>query len=77
MTKIEFLNRVGRELGLPDGVLMESTKLSALREWDSMGKMAFLALLDTDLLVEVQPGALHRCQTGGDLAALAGTKISD
>ena len=77
MTKIEFLNRVGRELGLPDGVLMEGTELSTLREWDSMGKMAIVALLDTDFLVEVPPGALQRCQTCGDLVALAGTKISD
>ena len=77
MTKLEFLNRVGQELGLPEGKLMEDTQLTSLREWDSMGKMAVLVLLDTEMGIDVPQDALKGCNTGSDLIALADNNLKN
>jgi hypothetical protein len=76
MNKTELLNRVSQELGLAPGALKEHTDLAAVKEWDSMGKMAVLTFLDTDLGVAVPQGAVNRCLTGADLVALAGEKVT-
>jgi acyl carrier protein len=77
MKKTDFLRRLKEELGQPNGTIVESTVLSQVKEWDSIGKMAVLALIDEELGVAVPQGALHKCETVGDLVRLAGTAVSD
>jgi acyl carrier protein len=71
MTKYEFLEKFGLELGIPAEKLTDDAVLSSFLAWDSMGQVATVALLNTELGFEAPQGALQRCVTVGDLVAMA------
>jgi acyl carrier protein len=75
MTKTQFLEKLGMELGISPAKLTESAPLSSFPAWDSMGRMAVVAMFDTELGVDLPQGELRKCQTVGDLTALASGKI--
>ncbi len=77
MTENEFIAKLGNELGIPPERLEKSALLTSFSAWDSMGRMAVVAMLDAELSVEVPPGGLQRCQTVGDLIRLVGSKIKE
>ena len=70
MIKQEFLQKLGQELGIPTEKLTDDAKLSSFAAWDSMGRVAVMGLLDTELGFAPPQGALQRCVTVGDLVAL-------
>jgi acyl carrier protein len=76
MTETEFIAKLGTELGIPPERLEKSAPLASFSAWDSMGKMAVLALIDTELQQEIPAGALQKCQTVGDLLGLLQNKLT-
>jgi acyl carrier protein len=75
MTKTEFVGKLGSELGIAPEKLMEAAPLSSFSTWDSMGRMAVLAMIDTELNQEIPRGALQKCNTVGDLISLVKGKL--
>lgn len=75
MTKELFLSKLGTELGIPPNKLTDSVELSSFPAWDSMGRMAVVAMLDTELNFEVPPGGLLKCKTVGHLVGMLGDKL--
>ncbi|MDI1320594.1 MAG: hypothetical protein PSW75_10440 [bacterium] len=71
MNKEKFLHELSLILGAPDNALRMDMLLADFRGWDSMGKMAALTLIDTDLGVPVPYDLLEKCRTVGELLAFA------
>ena len=76
MSKTQFIEKLGAELGLPPVKLHDSALLNSFPAWDSMGRMAVVAMLDTELGFDLPPGALQQCQSVGDLVALVSAKLT-
>ena len=70
MTKLEFLLLLDEQLGLKPGTLKGETVLSEVDAWDSLMVVNFLALVDENFSVAVQPKKIAACKTFGELAAL-------
>ena len=64
MNRQEFVNRVEEVLELPVGSLTGDQQLASLAAWDSMAVIAFIAMVDDALGIQVSPVALARCKTG-------------
>lgn len=75
MTKKQFIEKLGVELGIPSGKLLDEVPLSSFKSWDSMGQMAVLAMIDSELGYEVPPGGVQKCKTVGDLVLLVSSKL--
>lgn len=69
MNNQTFLHELAGILGVPTATLADTTRLADCTGWDSMGKMAALTLIDTDLNLPVPYDTLQKCQTVGDLLA--------
>jgi len=76
MNKEKFLHELSLILGAPDNLINKDTVLTDFRGWDSMGKMAALTLIDTDLGVPVPYDLLEKCRTVGELLAFAEPHLS-
>ena len=76
MTETEFVAKLGAELGIAPDRLGKPARLGSFPAWDSMGKMAVLALIDAELGQDVPPGALQKCQTVDDLLGLVRDKLT-
>lgn len=76
MTKSDFIGKLGAELGIAPEKLTDDASLNSFPAWDSMGRMAVVAMLDGELEVQLPPGGLQKCQTVGDLVALVSGKLS-
>jgi acyl carrier protein len=75
MNKTQFIEKLGSELGISPEKLADNALLSSFPAWDSMGRMAVVAMLDTDLALELPQGALQKCETVADLVALVANKL--
>ena len=75
MTKTQFIEKFGAELGIAPEKLTESALLSSFPSWDSMGRMAVMAMLDTELAFDLPPGGLQKCKTVGDLVVMVSSKL--
>lgn len=75
MTKPEFIQKLGSELGISPAKLTDEALLASFAVWDSMGKMAVVAMFDTELQHEIPPGVLQRCKTVEDLVAIIECKL--
>ena len=75
MNKTQFIEKLGSELGVAPSKLTDAAVLSSFPAWDSMGRMAVIAMVDTDLAIELPPGGLQKCQTVADLVALVSGKL--
>ena len=70
MKKTKFIEELSLALlGRGDG-LREDQALSSIPEWDSMGQMAVLTLLDSITKVSVPANALSQCKTVADVLKL-------
>jgi acyl carrier protein len=76
MNRKDFLNRVEEILELPEGSLKGDQQLANLAAWDSMAVLAFIAMVDDALGVQVSPAALAKCKVVSDLVALVGDKVT-
>ena len=75
MNKTRFIEKLGAELGVAPEKLTDAALLSSFPAWDSMGRMAVIAMVDVELAIEFPPGGLQKCQTVGDLVALVSGKL--
>ncbi|MFZ5494491.1 MAG: acyl carrier protein [Verrucomicrobiota bacterium] len=67
ITKEKFLQELAQILGAPQGSITGGSKLADYSGWDSMGKMAVLTLIDSELNLSVPYDTLQNCHTVGDL----------
>ena len=67
MNKQKFLHELALILGASSDALRPEVVLADFSSWDSMGKMATLTLIDTDLQLEVPYDLLEKSRTVGDL----------
>ncbi len=75
MTKHQFLDGLGKELGVPSDKLVNDAALASLGPWDSMTIMAVVAFLDSELNFSAPQGALQRCETVGEIIALVADRF--
>lgn len=75
MTKEKFLHELGQILGAPNGLIAVGSKLADYGGWDSMGKMAVLTLIDSELNLSVPYDTLQNCRTVGDLLEFVGPHL--
>ena len=66
----EFIKAFEEALELPAGQTTPDTLLSSITRYDSMGRLAIMAMADTMLRVVLDADAMERCKTVGDLHAL-------
>jgi len=74
MTRGEFLEELEAITQAQPGTIAVSDELSTLAGWDSMATVMFIALADEKSGVVVQPEAIERCITVGDLEGLLGIR---
>ena len=66
----EFIKAFEEALELPAGQTTPDMLLSSITRYDSMGRLAIMAMADTMLRVVLDADAMERCKTVGDLHAL-------
>jgi len=76
MNKETFLRRLDEVMSLPQGTIQGDESLGALKGWDSVALMSFIALLDEELEIRVTGKQVMQCQTISELVTLAGDKVS-
>lgn len=72
MTRGEFLEELEAITQAQPGTIQSSDELSTLAGWDSMATVMFIAMADDKLGIVMQPEAMERCVTVGDLEHLLG-----
>jgi acyl carrier protein len=75
MTKELFLQNLADILVVDPRQLQPETPLKNFKGWDSMGQMAVLTLVDTDVGVTVPLNWLSECDTVGKLLTLVEPKL--
>ena len=70
MTKDTFLNNFADILVTQKDMLTPEASLRSFKGWDSMGQMAVLTLIDTDVGVQVPLNWIGKCQTVGNVLEL-------
>lgn len=76
MTKTQFVERLAVELNIDPKKLTDDVPLNSLAAWDSLGRLATIAMLDTELGFEPEAGALQKCRQVGDLVRLVEHKLT-
>lgn len=71
MTKATFMQEMADILWADPAELLPERRLKDFRGWDSMGQMAVLTLLDTEVGVPVPPRWITTCETIGQVLVLA------
>ena len=66
----DFLRGIEMLYKLPRGSVESTTKLEDLKDWDSIGKIEFLAFADETYGVAVPGEQLRNCSLVGDLKML-------
>ena len=67
----EFAARLARELGLDGSALAPETKLAEIPDFDSMGMLRVMAMLDAEYGVIASVEELMTCETVRDVARVA------
>jgi acyl carrier protein len=68
----EFITEIENLLEMDPGSLSLDTQLVETGKWDSLAFVSFLAIADSQFNARVEPVALRKCQTVGDLMKLIG-----
>lgn len=76
MEKAVFIQKLEEVMSLPKGTIKGDETLSALKSWDSVALMSFIALLDEELKIRVTGKQVSQCESIPELVALAGDKVS-
>lgn len=67
MTETAFINELAAVLSEEASGMSGETALDSLAGWDSMGKVATIAFLDSSFGVRLPPGAIQQCRQVRDL----------
>ena len=76
MKTSEFLTRLGETL-MTQGPLTPETELRRLSEWDSMGMVAVLSMIDESLGATLPRGSIQKCALVSDILGLVKSHLSD
>lgn len=72
----EFFRKTEQLLGVEPGQLTGSTELRSLDEWDSLGTLSVVSMIDDDFGVSVLSEEIARVVTAGQLWELIQTKLA-
>jgi acyl carrier protein len=75
MTKDTFLRELEKALDLQSGALSSTTQLEEIG-WDSFGEIAFLAMVDKKLGVQLPADRVSQCRSVADLLDLVTNSLS-
>ena len=76
MKRTDLLSRLAETLQAPPVSFTESTRLSSLSMWDSMGQLEVACLLDSTVGLQLPPGTFAKADTVGDLLEFARHKLN-
>ena len=76
MKRTDLLSRLAETLQAPPVSFSESTRLSSLSMWDSMGQLEVACLLDSAFGLQLPVGTFSRVVTVGDLLEFARHKLN-
>lgn len=76
MTKQQFIEKFGQEFGVPASKLTDDAVLASFPSWDSLARMATIAMFDSELGLELPQGSLQGCVTVGDVITLVQDSLS-
>jgi acyl carrier protein len=72
MTREQFYRKLEEILEGEPGSIKGNEELDAVKGWDSLGVLSFIAMADSVLGRTVAATDLERCKTVNDLARVAG-----
>jgi acyl carrier protein len=72
MTREQFYRKLEEVLEGEPGSIKGNEELAAVKGWDSLGVLSFIAMVDSVLGRTVAATDLERCKTVNDLARVAG-----
>jgi acyl carrier protein len=75
LNRAEFISELSGILGAKVSELVPDARLDAFPGWDSMGKMAAITLIDTDVGLPVPYDMLEKCQTVAQLMNFVGPRL--
>ena len=76
MTSAEFLNLIEEILELDEGILDGSELINDLDGWDSLAVMSFIAAVDSELDLTLNPNLISNANSIADLKALVADKLT-
>jgi acyl carrier protein len=76
MNRSEFLRALDELFDQGPGTFRGDEALASLPMWDSIQVLRFIALVDEKLGVPVDPEAVAKCKTIGDLVAVCGEAVA-
>jgi acyl carrier protein len=71
----QVLNEIEALFELDQGTLEGEEQLAVMPQWDSLGMIGIIAMLDAKFRTRVTFEALTACKTTGDLCRLLGDKL--
>lgn len=77
MKTSEFLNEIENELGLPSGTIKVEDFFRKTKYWDSLAEIAFLAMIEEKLGVNITPVQMKEQNTIQDIVNLLKDKLED
>lgn len=75
MTEAQFLRELDELFEVDSGTMTPETDLSATGHWDSITILGFMALVDEQFGIELQPKKIADARTVSDLIAMVQTQI--
>jgi acyl carrier protein len=76
MTSAEFLNVIEVILELDEGTLDGSELINDLEGWDSLAVVSFIAEIDSELDLTLNPNLISNANSIADLKALVADKLT-
>ena len=70
MEKNTLQIKVSEELGIPQSDFTLESKLLSFPEWDSMGILAIIAMVDSEYSLQLSVDNIDKCDTVDDLLEL-------
>ncbi len=70
MSEKEFFAVLEEALGAAPGTVTMDKRLADIPEWDSLGSLSVIALLDENHGISLGPGVFEQCKTVADLAGV-------
>lgn len=77
MKREEFLNLFTSLLEMEKGALKGDERLKDIEQWDSLGLISFIAMLDEHFHRSLPAQKIQECRTVNDLMGLVGDQIED
>jgi acyl carrier protein len=76
VTSAEFLNVIEEILELDEGILDGSELINDLDGWDSLAVVSFIAEVDSELDLTLNPNLISNANSIADLKALVADKLT-